>query len=564
MTAFDPSIVDHVRQAVAHDRYAAYLRNTLMELLYFNTDPAGRPSESAENEQKLFEWLQCEIKNLLGESAGVELVPVNTGIAGDKDYSPFPYTAGVDEKAPSADDIYARRFNLIVSIPKNQDSKNTGVILHTNVDDPGHPPAPRADTQQVFGRGTCGSKTQIALLLAQMKLLKEIEEKLNQPATRGRIYQFVIDGNINGNGSLSLTTDPRFDRLPILMHKCTNLIPACGQPGLIKYQCRLSAGNNQDISGAELFPLVVQELKAECRQIQNQSNHPMFSAQHVFSNHRLAGPNNTADLVNDRLTIEIIALAKAHHERVATRLTEFLEDAVMDYVSDYGDATKQKNPSNGNAKLTRHFDLQVIPTAETQNYRIDVYGLPSRLATGGGDNVITKTSYLLGGLIRIAPYFPGIRARARFADPRHDNGQTVLEGIQSFTPSHSAEDLKARLTAAATKGVQQYCRIRNRKYDDSMVDMTFDSRDENCNDSENNVVIQALSETFSALGEPVPTASAWNIACEAGIYLRKGHPVAVFGPGKMQNASTPDESVTIPDLQKALAVATLATWNLIQ
>src|SRR5690606_23982048 len=92
------------------------------------------------------------------------------------------------------------------------------------------------------------------------------------------------------------------------------------------------------------------------------------------------------------------------------------------------------------------------------------------------DNAITKAALLLGGLLKIAGKYPGIRAYGRLADASQNSsaaGETVtLEGGQGFTPSHRIEQIKSRMADAALDAVKKYCKLRGRKFDSSMLEMT--------------------------------------------------------------------------------------------
>ena len=101
----------------------------------------------------------------------------------------------------------------------------------------------------------------MAVLLAQMKLLRELEARLGPRGGRGRVYQFAIDEEIGGNGSLSLAMDPRFAGSPMIVHECTELVPYCAHRGCVYYRCRLLSGG--DGGGFELFPYVVTALDEE-------------------------------------------------------------------------------------------------------------------------------------------------------------------------------------------------------------------------------------------------------------------------------------------------------------
>jgi acetylornithine deacetylase/succinyl-diaminopimelate desuccinylase-like protein len=74
--------------------------------------------------------------------------------------------------------------------------------------------------------------------------------------------------------------------------------------------------------------------------------------------------------------------------------------------------------------------------------------------------------------------------------------------------------------------------------------------------------MQALRAAFTAINEPWPRVGASRCAGDARLYHKRGHAVALFGAGRMEHAAGADEHIDVPDLQKALAISTLATWML--
>jgi acetylornithine deacetylase/succinyl-diaminopimelate desuccinylase-like protein len=127
------------------------------------------------------------------------------------------------------------------------------------------------------------------------------------------------------------------------------------------------------------------------------------------------------------------------------------------------------------------------------------------------------------------------------------------------------EDIKTRLAAAAQRGVQTYCQMRGVPFNESMVQMNFDLlHNDAYADSPEIEPMQALRSAFDAMGEPWPEPVAWETSCDARLYHHRGCPVAIFGAGPLEAAHGPDEYVDIPEMQKALAISTLATWQMVR
>ena len=567
MDRLDAAVVDYVREAAASDRYGAYLRNTLLELCAINTASDGDLAGTASREGELFDWIEREIGELLGDGARLERVPIDPGLMSDPAYTPPGYAADAEGQVPPAERVYAGRSNLVAIVPGDQSSDQPGVILHAHVDVV--PPwfAPRPAGERVFGRGSADNKAQVALLLAQVKLLREVEQKLGGQSAHPRVYQFVIDEEVGGNGSLSLAADERFAGVPVLMHESTDLVPYCAHRGAVYYRCRLSMKPSLGIGAVELMPFVVQALEEEGRRFKQETDHPMFTAGHVQTNHGVLGDyGKHPGSVCDHVGIEIVVRAKANPERIGMKITEFLEDALQDYVELYGDKVREHDPMTGQPMVARHFTVGVHPTADTQDFRIDIWGRSGHMAAVADcDGAITKAAHLLGALLRVAPSFPGIQAFARLADSDWDPHDVILEGGQGFTPSHTVADVQVRMIAAARRGAEEYCRIRGFQYEDGMVKLQFDRlHSDACAARPDSPPMQALRQAFEATGEPWPEPNGWGTSCDARLYHAKGHPIAIFGAGKLEAAHSHDEYVDIPDVRKALAISTLATWAMIQ
>jgi len=567
MNSLDPAIADYVREAACSDRYGAYLRNTLLELVAMNTAPGADLADTASRERTFFDWIEREIRDLAGPGVTIERPGINPAIAADAAYSPPGYAADEQGVTPPVEKLYADRGNLVARVPGVDAALEAAVILHAHVDvvSPWFPP--RSAGERVFGRGACDNKAQVAVLLAQLKLMRELADKLGRRPARGLVIQLAIDEEIGGNGSLSLAMDERYSRLPVLMLEASDLVPYCAHRGALYYRCKLSVGDSRNGTAVEMFPFVVQELEAEGRRIRQETNCSMFTADHVQTNQGILGPyGRHPGSVCDHVAIEIVAQSKANPERVGMKMIEFMDDALADYIRVYGDKRRETEPATGKPKLERHFALEVNPTPETQNFRLDVYGKSGHMAAVADcDNAITKAAYLLGALLRIAPSFPGVQAYGRFADGNGDDRRIVLQGGQGFTPSHKMADVQTRLTAAAERGVRHYCRIRGLGFEETLVEMTFDRlHNDAYADSPDVAPMQALKTAFEALGEPWPEPIAWKTSCDARIYHGRGHPVAIFGAGKLEACHSDDEYVDIPEVQRTLAVCTLATWALTQ
>src|SRR5205085_101594 len=168
-------------------------------------------------------------------------------------------------------------------------------------------------------------------------------------------------------------SDPRFAKVPVLMHESTGLAPYCAHRGCVYYRCELAAGYNPEMSAIELFPFAVLALEAEGRKIQRETDYPGFSAAHVQTSHGILGPyGKHPGNVCDHVAIELTAFTNANPDRLAMKLTQYLDEALIEYFARYGDKSQEKDTS-GEPKVARHFDVKVLPSEQGQRVRVDVY-----------------------------------------------------------------------------------------------------------------------------------------------------------------------------------------------
>lgn len=568
----DSSAAEFIRQAAGSDATASHLANLLCELIDINTSGQGSIAEIAERERKLFDVLEREVAAANG-GLQVERIPIDPAIAQDPEYTLPLYGIKADGKPMSVGEIYANRYGLVAS--SGADTQLKPVVLHAHIDVvPPWYPARRED-DRIWGRGACDNKAQAVILLAQMRILADLERKFGRSARRPRVYQFVTDEEIGGNGSLALARDPRWTGASVIVHETTGLRPYCAHRGCVYYRCRISTAGVPGISALEMFPLIVIAMENEGRRIREESNAPMFLPTHVQTNHGMLGKfGHACGAVCDHIAIEVAARARANAERIGMKLIEFLEEGVAEYVKLYGDKSKERDPATGKPKVARHFDVKVEPGPDFHRIRLDFYGKGGHMgALVECDNAITKAAYLIAMLMQVGRRFPQVRAFARLLDhpnaaPPVDPRQAVpaelwLQGGQGFTPAHRMEDIKTRLAAAAQRGVQTYCQMRGVPFNDSMVQMNFDLlHNDAYADSPDSEPMQALRSAFDAMGEPWPEPVAWETSCDARLYHHRGCPAAIFGAGPLEAAHGPDEYVDIPEMQKALAISTLATWQM--
>jgi len=564
---FPPQVVELVKRRAFSDEYAAYCRNLLRELVEIDTTPTADPSEMAAREERIFRVIESELRGLCGDGVRIERVPIDPEIAADPNYSQPYYTVTADRPEPlPAAEVYRNRHNLIAIFPADAPRpQGRPAIYNAHVDTVAGWIEPRSDGQRLYGRGACDAKGQIALLLAQIKLLGEIRNGSGLGFAQDRVYQFVIDEEMGGNGSLSMTRDRRFAGWQTIVHEITNNIPHPANRGAMWYKCTLTRGGNPIAQPMEMWPFVVRSLEEEGLKIKAESRHPLFRPDHVQTSHGILGCyGKHPSAVNDHVAVKIEAHASANPERIAMRMTEVLEAALSEYVRIYGDKSKEVDPVTGRHKVPEHYKLTFEPTRDALVYRLDVYGKAGHMgAIAQCDGAITKAAFLILALLRVVRNYPGVTAKGYLADAPEMLDRIVLEGGQGFQPTHPMAQLRQRLTEAARRGVREYCEFRRIPYAEGMIEMTFDKLHNEAYASPPDCpAMTSFEAAFGALGSPWPEPAAWRVSCDARLFALAGHDVVTFGPGELQHAHSADESIDIRQLQQALAISVLQAAHL--
>lgn len=564
MRKLDPAAVDFVNRMAGSDRYATYLRDTLVSLCAVNTAPDSDLAATAARERQLFDLIQREVEGL-GDGGGVvERPPIDPAIGSDPAYTPPGYAADRAGRVPSAEQVYAGRTNLLVMVGGSAGDSRRPVVQHAHVDVVPLWTPPRVEDNRIIGRGACDNKAQVAVLLAQMRLLDELQRHLGRRARCGRVYQFAIDEEIGGNGSLSLAMDPRFAGSPMIVHECTELVPYCAHRGCVYYRCRLSAGGGAAFG---MFPHVVTAMDEEGRRFQEETRHPLFGVEHVQANPgMLGGYGTTPGSVCDHVAVLLVLGSQRSPQEAATKVERCLAESVGRYYRLHGDKTAEHDAATGRPKLERHFSIECVSRSGPPEFRVDAFGIGGHMgALSECDNAITKAAYMLRGLLD-SPEDLLRDAIIRPADA--DEGAVaglVIEGGQGFTPCHRMEDVRARLLTAARRGAQEYCTARGLRSDEGMIEMSFDRLHNDAYAADLSIEpMQVLLAAREAVGLPPIEVVGWRTSCDARLYHARGYPVAIFGAGRLDVAHSDHEYVDVADMQKALAISALAAWQMIQ
>ncbi|MBM3240368.1 M20/M25/M40 family metallo-hydrolase [Candidatus Poribacteria bacterium] len=583
--------IEKITELAYSDRYKEYYAELLMELLASDTTPKSDISIIRENEIKAFGIIERELKNI-EDSIVIKRIPINEVIESHP-YFTQPYYTKIPEKPQglSVNETYNGRYNL-VAVVKGQNESESGhkIIYNSHIDTVAPFLEYRREGDLIYGRGACDAKGQVALMLSHIKLLKELGEPINQD----RIYQFVIDEEPGGNGSLSLAIDQSFkDSTDIIVFEITNNKAHPANRGALWYKIELAGAFDDKINVAEMQAYVVLALEAEGRSIKSESNHPLFPTRPVQTCQGILGSyGKHPSAVNDFVGFKISADGVSSQQ-----LRQIIDEAVRAYCNDYGDKTKEIDPVTGKPKVEQHYNigargeeakrqggkrakfslsalLPYCPFASYPSchlavlpgftkYDLEIFGKGGHMgAILECDDAITKGAYIIKAFKDFERKNPGTQITVAMGQDS-DSRKLIIEGGQGFIPTHTIEEVQKRLNHAVAKGAQEYCQLIGVTYKPEMAITTYEKLH---NDAYVSPVdcpaMQALQSAFEELGLDFGKPTAWLVSCDARIFAKEGYNVVTFGPGLLSDAHQPVEKIDIKQAQEALAISAIAALNL--
>jgi acetylornithine deacetylase/succinyl-diaminopimelate desuccinylase-like protein len=145
----------------------------------------------------------------------------------------------------------------------------------------------------------------------------------------------------------------------------------------------------------------------------------------------------------------------------------------------------------------------------------------------------------------------------QIASESHAAESLILEGGQGFVPTHSLEEVTARLRQAAQRGAENYLRrVGRTERGEACVSMAYEKLhnvafdgDPNSNSVRN--AIAAAKQCGLWQDEPV---LGWTVSCDARLFATE-YPemeVLTFGPGQLIHAHSDQEQITVDEIRKAV------------
>ena len=489
-----------------------------------------------------------------GSTDGLERVPIDPRIEADPYYTPTHYTKTPERpEGLSAAETYPGRSNLVLRVP-GQGRGTLAFNAHVDVVSPYFPP--RLEGGMVYGRGACDDKGQCAAMLLALYLIEQARIQCGVAPPADLLFEFVIDEEPGGNGSLSLSLDRRFAFDVLVVMEITDLTVHPGNRGAVWYRLELDGSVAPGLDLVGLAAALVLALEDEGAAIKAESDHPLFPHRPVQTCHGILGPwGEHPSAINDRVELAI-ALDRTPRP---LDILGVVDQAIEGYCAVYGDKTMEADPDTGKPKVERHYDL----TVEGGTAHLVLHGKAGHMgAILQCDDAITKAAFVL----RAFEAADGLAVRSfstNVADPTAPVDRLVLEGGQGFLPTHSLDEVTGRMRGAVVRAADAYSRERGVACDPKLATMTFDKlhNDAFARDPDSPAVrafVEAVRAAGIAVEEPL---RGWDVSCDSRTFAREYPDAAIitFGAGTLEHAHSADEQVRIDEIAaSAKAIARFA------
>jgi acetylornithine deacetylase/succinyl-diaminopimelate desuccinylase-like protein len=562
-------IAAFIRQRAGSSEYRDYMVKLLCDLIDVDTTTTDRPlSEIASNEKKAFDILEKSLKTFAGEEITFERASIDPAIENHPYYTKTYYTA--NDEYPLGQPVeasYKDRFNLFAIVnPEQKSEKGKPVLLNAHMDtvSPFYPS--RVDDKYVHGRGSCDDKDSIVLLVASMKILAEVKKKFGPIPMKPSVYQFVIEEEPGGNGSLSAAMDKRFQGYEAIIIEASQEKPYIANRGAMWFQLNLNGGAG--VNFAEIIPFAIYELSRLGRQLRDETNLPLFPKDYVQVN--LGALNSFGrhpSAVNDHVVYEFsVKHPKIDQESLTARLHDIITSALSEYAQAYFDRTREIDPETNQPKLARHYDLTAQSAGDGETtFKLEIFGVGGHMgAMLLRDNALIKTGFIMQAVIRDLRNQADVQTEFRLAESGFDPAKLIMAGGVGFTPAHKMADLKIRLMDAVKNGIKNYNETVHASVSGDVAKMTFDKlHNEAYESSLDCPAMKAFRQAYDTMNLAWPEPVAWRASCDSRIYGNNGYNTVTFGPGDLADAHSDHEKISFESLHRALELITLTTLALV-
>ena len=520
-TAHDELAAEIVLQAQSAE-FQQWLTALLLRIMAIDTSIGPDVERLAASESAVFDVLSQTALSLGYSQKAIRRVPIRPEICKHPAYT-VPYYAVGD-----AGSIYAGRSNLVIDALGGGSLETLVINAHVDTVAPHVPPT--VDGHFVCGRGAVDDKGGCVAAMGALRLLQKLRPKWRDSCQNGLQLQFVIEEEMGGNGSLSLTLEPFPPLAAVVVLEPTDLQIHPGNRGAVWYRAELDTGQTPGMSAANMAFAAVLAMEKEGIRIRAESEHPLFPHKPVQTNHGILGPFGThPSTVCDRVSILLRGVdITVGSDTIIGRI----EEAIARYCAEYGDKVRDK-------MLPQHYTVE----RRGENAVVHFFGISGHMgAFAQCDSAILKAAYVGDALPR------DVCVEVAAIDGPHT--AIIVEGGQGFLPSHSLALIQQRMANAAISGIKRLAESRGAAFDENMARIGFDKlHNDAYAGSADAPWAKAAACAARSVGirirEPL---IGYSVSCDARLFAH-AFPIAeviTFGPGHIGQAHRSTRRLTLP------------------
>lgn len=553
-----PSATAIVQQIAAYARDAktrGYIEKLLVELCRVDTTPNSDVSRMRDAENRCFQILEREFETISFSGGRMERRPINPAIQSHPHYS-LPHFTKTPQRPEglSAEETYAGRTNLVYIVPgANNKARGQSVALNAHVDVVAPYFPPRTKDGVVFGRGACDDKGPVVAMVTALRILSAVMAKAEIHWNRNVVAMFVVEEETGGNGSLALATDGELKKLydSVVVGECAGLKIYPANRGAVWYKAELKP--SPGVSAFEMSAFVIEEMEKEGAAIRAESRHKLFPQRPVQTCHGIIGPfgEHPSRICGEaRFTIQFDRKPDVLTESL---IRDCLESGLAQYIGLYGDKTKVADAATGKPMVARHYGLK----RRGNGFGVAVLGATGHMgAIRERDGAITKMAHLVRSLVFSKAKLLALAGPMRLELNGASGESLVLEGGQGFVPTHSMEEVMARMRQAAERGAESYLRRCGCSETGGQVVTVAYEKLHNAafdGDPESPAMRNAVAAAKQCGIHREEPVAGWTVSCDARLFATEypGMPVLTFGPGELACAHSDQEQIALRDVAKA-------------
>ncbi|WP_020406914.1 M20/M25/M40 family metallo-hydrolase [Hahella ganghwensis] len=532
------SLEDWLKERRHSDELKQWAEGLLWELCLVDTSLGSDLDRLKAGERECYRIFEEAVRPYLPEEVLIRDLSVPASIA-DDDYYTIPYYAG--ELSGEPEKVYEGRANLLIDPCPGQEGANW--LLNAHIDTvPPHIEPSRPEPGRISGRGSADNKNGVVAAGLVARMLHQWQRETGQEPQVPVRYMVSIDEEMGGNGTLGAVTHLNLEDSRVVVMEPSNQLPYPSNRGAVWFEVTLNANSSKarrQYYG--LYADIARSLADAGRRLRSSSHHPLYHAQKdaqtcfgvlgEFGRH----PSSACDLVSLSWPVsgaDAQRWLKKAQETAQKRLDEAVAEGRLTHLA--------QDPE---------WSLESGTDPQTQTLVLTIHALGGHMGSHERDSdALAKAAEFIDAL-----YDEG------FGLPKWPESHSSIsfEGGQGFLPDNRLDNVQELLRQAFSEGVSSALNKYDLSQDDIQGQITFDKLHNaafcSADDAQGGI---KLARAIGILNDSEPPElKGWKASCDARIFARQSRDVVTFGPGALEVAHSPRETMLVDEILEAAVIA---------